>query len=33
MCGNVVNTNEPVYYNNTGDYGDGATPPDFTARC
>ncbi len=33
MCGNRADTTELVYYNNTGDYGDGATPPDFTARC
>jgi uncharacterized protein DUF1565 len=33
MCGNVATTNELVFYNNKGDYGDGATPPDFTARC
>ena len=33
MCGNVAETKELVFYNNTGDYGDGATPPDFTAPC
>jgi hypothetical protein len=32
-CGNVVRTKELVFYNNTGDYGDGATPPDLTAPC
>jgi hypothetical protein len=30
-CGNVARTKELVFCNNTGDYGDGATPPDFTA--
>ena len=33
MCGNVVTTKEPVFYNNTGDYGDGATPPNITDPC
>jgi hypothetical protein len=33
VCGNVVKTKEPVFYNDTGDYGDGVTPPDLTARC
>jgi hypothetical protein len=33
VCGNDARTKELVYYNNKGDYGDGATPPDFTAPC
>jgi hypothetical protein len=33
MCGNVARTTELIFFNNTGDYGDGATPPDFTTRC
>jgi hypothetical protein len=33
MCGNTVTTKEPVFFNNTGDYGDGATPPDIAAPC
>ena len=24
---------EPVFFNNTGDYGDGATPPNITDPC
>jgi hypothetical protein len=33
MCGNVVRTKEMVFHNTTVEYGDGATPPDFTAPC
>jgi hypothetical protein len=33
MCGNDARTKELVFHNTTGDYGDGATPPDFTAPC
>jgi hypothetical protein len=33
MCGNVVRTKELVFHNTSGEYGDGATPPDFTAPC